>query len=339
MLDEIQGESDPADSHFPEDWIGSTTRAKNIGREDQPDEGLAKVELNGKPTTLAQLIEAQPQAMLGADHVRKHGRNLGFLTKFLDSSIRLHIQAHPTVAFSQEHLNSNHGKTEGYYIVATRPEVAEPYIYFGFQRPPDRDAYRRAIVEQDESELLSPFDRIPVKPGDAFVVPGGVPHAIGEGVFMIEIMEPTDFAVRLEFERGGYRLPESARFMDRDVDFALDMLDFSAWPQQRIRGERFGEPKVIERFSEAGVEESLIDDRLTHLFQVRRLLLTGAIQRKDEQFYIGIVTRGGVTVRCEQTGNATQMSYGDRFFVPAATDTLGYEPSTETEIVLAMAGA
>jgi mannose-6-phosphate isomerase len=41
------------------------------------------------------------------------------------------------------------------------------------------------------------------------MVPGGMPHAIGEGVFMIEVMEPTDFAVRIEFERGGYVLPEN----------------------------------------------------------------------------------------------------------------------------------
>lgn len=338
VLDQIENKPQPADSHFPEDWIASTTRAKNIGREDQVDEGLAMVELDGERTTLAALIEAQPQAMLGADHVRKHGPNVGFLTKFLDSSIRLHIQAHPTVAFSQKHLGSNHGKTEGYYIVSTRPEVAEPYIYFGFQRPPDRDVYRRAILQQDESALLSPFDRVPVKPGDAFVVPGGVPHAIGEGVFMIEIMEPTDFAVRLEFERGGYTLPESARFMDRGVDFALDMLDFSPWPQQRIRDERFGEPRLVRRFGEAGVEESLIDDRLTELFQVRRLRLNRDIERSDDPFHIGIVTRGGLAVRCERTGQAESMGYGDRFFVPAATGALRYEPSTDTEIVLAMAG-
>lgn len=49
--------------------------------------------------------------------------------------------------------------------------------------------------------LESCFEKIPVKKGDAFIVPGGLPHAIGEEVFMIEIMEPTDFDVRIEFEK------------------------------------------------------------------------------------------------------------------------------------------
>jgi len=35
-------------------------------------------------------------------------------------------------------------------------------------------------------------------------IPGGILHAIGEGIFMVEIMEPSDLAVRFEFERAGY---------------------------------------------------------------------------------------------------------------------------------------
>lgn len=46
---------------------------------------------------------------------------------------------------------------------------------------------------------------------------------------VIGVMEPTDFAVRLEFERGGYVLPEESRFMGRDVSFAADMIDFNAY--------------------------------------------------------------------------------------------------------------
>ena len=123
--------------------------------------------------------------------------------------------------------NSNSGKTEGYYILGVRPEC-EGYLYLGFQRSPDPEKFQDAVAQQDIPEILSYFDRIPVKPGDCFLVPGGVPHAIGEGVFMVEMMEPTDFAVRIEFERGGYILPESSRFMGRGIDFAISMFDFTA---------------------------------------------------------------------------------------------------------------
>ena len=47
ILDQIEGKADPQDSHFPEDWIGSVTLAKNIGREDKTEEGLSVVEIDG----------------------------------------------------------------------------------------------------------------------------------------------------------------------------------------------------------------------------------------------------------------------------------------------------
>ena len=36
--------------------------------------------------------------------------------------------------------------------------------------------------------------------GDAVLCPAGVPHAIGAGVFLVEIQEPTDFSVLLEYD-------------------------------------------------------------------------------------------------------------------------------------------
>ena len=44
---------------------------------------------------------------------------------------------------------------------------------------------------------------------------------------MVEIQEPSDLVVRFEFERGGYVLPESARFMDRGIDFGLTVFDLT----------------------------------------------------------------------------------------------------------------
>jgi len=40
MLDQMQGKVGE-DTHFPEDWVGSATRAANMGRENLPDEGVA----------------------------------------------------------------------------------------------------------------------------------------------------------------------------------------------------------------------------------------------------------------------------------------------------------
>ncbi len=148
-LDQMEGAENPEDTHFPEDWIGSTTRAVNKGREHLTEEGLSKVSLDDKTITLKQLCEEQPEFMLGVKHFRKYGANTQFLLKFLDSSIRLHLQCHPTIPFAQKHLNSNSGKTEAYVILSIREGVNDPYIYLGFQHPPAKEDFKRMIEEQD----------------------------------------------------------------------------------------------------------------------------------------------------------------------------------------------
>ena len=298
-LDEISMASNPADTHFPEDWILSTTLAKNIGREELVSEGLSLLSASecGK-LFFTELLERYPVEILGEKHLAYFGKSAGFLLKFLDSSIRLHMQCHPTVSFSRRFLNSDHGKSEGYLILGSRSET--PYIYLGFQHLPGKKAFRSAILEQNEKALLSCFEKIPVHPGDVFFVPGGFPHAIGEGVFMIEIMEPTDFAVRIEFERGGYVLPEQARFMGRDVDFAVSMFDFREHSVDEIRRSLFVNPRKLPLDGE-GERFSLFDSRYTNCFRMEQIQIHGVAEAEHDSFRVLIVTdgEGSVTAREE----------------------------------------
>ena len=60
MLDRMAGLASAADGTFPEDWIGSTVRAINPGREAK-DEGLARVVFSGGEAVLADLVAADPE--------------------------------------------------------------------------------------------------------------------------------------------------------------------------------------------------------------------------------------------------------------------------------------
>ncbi len=204
----------------------------NRGRE-QISEGVSLVRL-GHDATLhdfSQLLALDPEYFLGAAHVKKYGAQPQLLVKFLDSGTRLHFQVHPTRDFARRILGAPSGKTEAYHVLAVRDSTnakVEPtgYIYAGFQRPPQPAQLREWIVTQNIAAIAECFDPIPVKAGDTFIIPGGTPHALGAGVFMVEIQEPSDLVVRFEFERAGYVLPEAARFMNRDVDFALTVFQF-----------------------------------------------------------------------------------------------------------------
>ena len=328
-LDGIAGRSPAEDSHFPEDWIASCTAAVNPGRR---PEGLSRVLLDGTGAELAGLLARDPVRMLGQKHVERFGAKLGFLLKYLDSSIRLHLQCHPTVEFSKRHLNADSGKTEGYIILGVRPEC-DPYIYLGFQRPPAPEEFKRMIEKQETSAIEAAFDRIAVKPGDVFLVPGGFPHAIGEGVFMIEIMEPTDFAVRVEFERGGYLLPESARFMGRDVDFAVSMFDFTPRSAEEIRECCFIRPECVETVGESK-RYTLFDRRITDRFRAERFEIRGEAQFEGEGLRVLIVTAGSGTV--EAGSFRMDLQPFDRVLVPAATAQLRFRSETGLELVAAM---
>lgn len=330
-LDELEGKSSPLDSHFAEDWIASTTRAVNKGRENFGQEGYSRVEINGQLHHLKELMAEYSNAILGHEHYQKYGANSQFLLKFLDSAIRLHIQAHPTIPFAQKHLNSNSGKTEAYVILGIRQEVKQPYIYLGFQHPLSKDRFKQAVLEQDRDEILSCFEKISVRPGDVFIVPGGLPHAIGEGVFMIEIMEPTDFAVRLEFKRGGYLLPEEARFMGRNVDFAIDMIDFTPLPVAQVKQQYFCRPRPTIKENECE-EFVLINDEQTPCFSVHKLIIKQNYTRKSEGFHVGIVASGEGVI--EAGAQRLNIKKGDKFLIPFQTKEVTYTANNELEIIL-----
>lgn len=331
-LDQMEGTPNPKDTHFPEDWIGSTTRAVNKGREHLVEEGLSKVEVADQTITLKALCEKDPDALLGSAHVEKYGASTQFLLKFLDSAIRLHIQCHPTIAFAQKYLGSNAGKTEAYIILGIREDVKDPYIYMGFQNPPDRVGFKRMIEDQDEEAILACFEPIPIKPGDVFIVPGGMPHAIGEGVFMIEVMEPTDFAVRIEFERGGYVLPEESRFMNRGIDFALSMFSYEPTPVDTIKDYFFCEPQLLCTQNQSE-EYALIDEKKTPCFSVNRMLVKDSYTKESETFYIGIVTKGSGMITIGSQSYEVQES--TKYFVPFHTGSVRYESKDHMEIITA----
>jgi len=329
-LDALAGAAQPADSHFPEDWVASTTRAINAGRE-SVREGVSPVTIGGETQDFAGLLAGDPEYFLGAKHAAKFGAHPQLLVKLLDPSIRLHFQAHPTADFARRFLGSPSGKTEAYHILATRPEVAAPYIYLGFQRPPSRDALRRMIETQDIAGFEACFDKIPVKPGDTYLVPGGVPHALGEGLLLVEVQEPSDLVVRFEFERGGYVLPESARFMGRGLEFCLDVFDYAAWSASRLAVEAACPPRRRRALGPDSYQDNLIGPERTPCFSVRQSHLRGPVTKTEDSAHIVIVTDGACQVTAG--GETHRLQRYDKFFCPAGLGPVNFNPAPTTTLL------
>jgi len=317
-LDALDGTAAPADSHLAEDWIASTTRAVNRGREHLV-EGISQVRIGLDPARhdFAALLARDPDYFLGAEHVRKYGAEPQLLVKFLDSGTRLHFQVHPTREFARSVLGAPSGKTEAYYVLGSRGSGVEAtgYIYVGFQRPPTPEQLRAYILSQDIAAIEACFDRIPVRAGDTFIIPGGTPHALGAGVFMVEIQEPSDLVIRFEFERAGYLLPEAARFMGRDVDFALRVFNFAPLDAAALARRVRCTPRRIRELGTDSWQEELIGPAQTDCFRVVRTRLGGPVVKDETSAAIAIVTSGAVTA--DVGGERHRLDTYEKCFLPA----------------------
>lgn len=323
-LDALAGAAITGDGPRPEDWIASTTRAVNPGLPPEPNEGVSRVAVPGDgQVLLTDLFAADPDYYFGASHFARIGPQPGFLAKLLDSSIRLHVQAHPTAAFAREHLNSPWGKLETYVILGARPGIT-PYIRLGFQRPPSPPEWRRIVLEQDIPAMDACFDRITVRPGEVWLVPGGLPHAIGEGVLMLEVMEPTDLVVRCEFEREGIVVPPQARFMQRDPDFALRIFDYTPLQVDKVRERCRITPRVMD--SGAGLtRELLIGPEQSPCFSIFRLNFNGSAQfSPDGRLGIAMVASGAGEVTAGEHRLAVRR--GSAFLIAASSPALRVTP-------------
>jgi mannose-6-phosphate isomerase len=337
-LDRFSGELNWVDSDRPEDWIASTVRANNPGLAPIANEGLAKISVDGVEQLFIDFLAGDPGFYLGSKHVEKHGVNLGFLVKLLDSSMRLHVQAHPTADFARKYLDSEFGKLECYYILGCRKGV-DPYIRFGFQHPPAPEEWQRIVFEQDINAMDACFEKIPVKPGDVWYIPGGFPHAIGEGLTMVEVMEPTDLVVRCEFVREGIEVPPEARFMNRDPEFALKIFDFTELTVENAMRDYRVTPEVLED-NEDYTLQRLIGNRQTSCFEILKMMVRKTCSTLlDNRFYVGVCLNGKGIL---QAGNERmRVTRSSRFFIPAAIKDLQIqldESSEEMEMIVCLPG-
>jgi mannose-6-phosphate isomerase len=330
LLDELQGVAIPQDSHHPEEWIGSTTLA--INPNPVPNEGLSRVQLkDGSTPFLKDLIQEDPQFWLGREHLERFGASPDVLVKYLDSAIRLHIQVHPLPEFSKQYLGSEKGKTEAWVVLQLRSERDMGYVYLGFQHTPDVAEWARIIRQQDIQAMEACFERIYVQPGDLFIVNGSTPHAIGPGILMIEIQEPSDFVVRCEFERGGYLLPDSARFMNLGLERSLEMFDYSEVRQDEVIRRWRLEPECLVE-GPSGSIQRIIGPSATDKFVAYRLRAKAELEISNDRFSICAVIEGKGEVKSASV--RLFVNNGDTFVVPASCPLWTLDPVTDSVQVI-----
>ena len=216
----------PGPAPEPEDWVASVTT-----RWQEASSGLSRLP-DGR--LLRDAIAADPEAYLGPEHVAAYGSDPGLLVKLLDSAERLIVHCHPNREFARAHLGCAHGKTEAWLVVEAEPRAQ---VYLGFQRPVGLEELGTWVAEQRLEQMLAALHVLPVQTGSVVLVPAGVPHAIGPGILVVELQEPTDFTIALERRGSG---PGD---LGLGPDLALSCVDRESWSVdrvERLRGRPLG---------------------------------------------------------------------------------------------------
>jgi len=174
-----------AEEREPEDWIASTTTVA----------GETRTGLTVLPdgVLLRDAVAADPVYWLGAAHADRWGSDTRLLVKLLDAGQRLPVHAHPDDAFAAAHLGRAHGKAEAWYILSAGT------VHLGLREDVEPARLAALVARQDTDALLGLLHRIAVRPGDVVWVPPGELHAIGAGVLLLELQQPEDLSILLEW--------------------------------------------------------------------------------------------------------------------------------------------
>jgi mannose-6-phosphate isomerase len=184
-------------------------------------------------------------------------------------------------------------------------------VWLGFRETVTLAQLSAWIERQAVDEMLAAMNRLPATPGAVFYVPAGVPHAIGPGVMITELQEPTSFSILAEYKAFG--LDESQATLGLGWADALPCFDLTAWSGARLATLRPA-GRVLSTTADATVRQ-LFDDIASPFFQALRVDVTGTFTL-PRSFAVLIVERGSGTLAAN--GLSRAVTAGETLVVPYA---------------------
>jgi mannose-6-phosphate isomerase len=176
---------------------------------------VANGDLAGK--SLNNLIDSNPEELLGTAVYKRFGKQFPLLFKYLDAREDLSIQVHPNDELAKKRHNS-FGKTEMWYVLQADEDSK---LIVGFKENSNAAEY---IENLKNKTLLSILDNVKVKVGDVFFLETGTVHAIGAGLVIAEIQQTSDITYRLyDFDR----VDAAGNHRELHVDLALDAINYN----------------------------------------------------------------------------------------------------------------
>jgi mannose-6-phosphate isomerase len=292
-IDALRGVPAGADDR-PEDWVGST--ATSFGH---ASEGLSRL-ADGR--VLRDLVQADPEGFLGPEHAARWSADPALLVKLLDAGERLPVHFHPGRSFAREWLGMRFGKTEAWIILEADEGAA---VHVGLREGVDPATVRGWVERQHADDMLAAMNRVTVRAGDAVLVPAGTLHAIGEGILLLELQEPTDLSVLLEWKRFG--VDSGPEHLELGWETALQGLERGPTDPSWLTSESNGDRGV----------EHLLPRQADPYFRAERVRPGDEPTELEPSFAVLLVQEGASVLRTEQ-GDVLDLGRGMTVLVPYA---------------------
>jgi len=331
LIDKWKRTSPQTDGSLPEEWIMSTITARGKNRPE--NEGRSLIQTNDGIIPLKDLIDSNIELYLGAALAQTY-RSTGVLIKMLDAKERLTIQVHPDKQYAKTIFNSEFGKTESWYVLNTRAiNGAKSVIYMGFKKHVTKDLWKSHFENQNIQGMLDCMHKIEVKPGDAFIIYGGVPHAIGSGCFLMEVQEPTDYTMRVEKTTpNGLKMGPELIHQGVGEEKMLECFHYNTFTLNEVLQNWKITPEVLDS-SDAFTLRTLFNEKHTNCFGLSELLLDGTYTiAGNSSFYVAVIYSGTGIMNCNE--KEYEYEQGDEIFISAAIAEITLISKSPSKILL-----
>lgn len=241
--------------------------------------------------TLHEVIEMNPDGLLGKRVHKRFGTDFPLLIKFIDATKDLSIQVHP----SDENSPTGTGKTEMWYIMQADPGAE---LTVGFVPGMTREKFEKHIKDDTVEEAMNTHE---VNAGDSYFIHSGRIHAIGGGIVLAEIQQTSDVTYRVY----DYNRPDdNGNMRELHIKESLDVLEYKDTQDFRLDYDR--KPNAVQT--------------LKHhkYFKTDWLEIKGAPHKitRDDSFTIIIVVAGKISYTYD--GENHELLAGTSFLIPAA---------------------
>jgi len=221
---------------------------------------------------------------------------LPLLIKILDARDVLSVQVHPDARTCKQ-TGKGDPKTECWYIIDAKPGAC---IYKGLKVGTTKDQFAAAIEDGSCADLI---EKIEVEMGECHFLPSGTVHAIGGGLLIAEIQQPSDTTYRVfDWNRVG----DDGKPRQLHVEDALESIHFDP------SGDNLS-VKSVGRL--VGTEFFNVDKG--HVLKGGQMLVSGNIMK------VIVVLSGNGRIEAQEC-ETVDFSKGDTVLLPAAYEGVVY---------------